>query len=105
MRIPWNEVIDECYDKQLNFWCDIAKVIYTDERTERAVILQRSDGLYETVIERLYPFDDEELKYVGSDLHGYWSPHSKSKSIFDTVNLAVNSIMAEPPFKDNNLTL
>ena len=102
-RIPWNEVVDECYDKQLSFVYDITKVIYTDDRTERAVVLQKPDGLYTVVLEKLYPFDDYELRYAES--HGYWSPYNRIISIFDTEECAVNSIIADPPFKYNKRQL
>lgn len=102
--IPWNEIVDECYDKQLCYIYDIAKVIYTDDRTERAVILHKPNGLYTIIVEKLYPFDDDELKYGISDLHGYWRTCNDVGSIFDTEERAKNSIMADPPFKYNRLT-
>lgn len=102
--IPWSEIVDECYDRQLNFMYDISKVIYTDDRTERAVILRKPNGLYTVIREKLYQFDDDELKYGISDLHGYWHTENDIGSTFDTEERAENEIMTSPPFKYNRRT-
>jgi hypothetical protein len=100
--IPWNEVVKECYDKNLNFIHPVTKVIYTDEKTVRAVILQRPDMSYTIAFEKLYSFIDNELKYLNNgDLHGYWSSSNSSRSIFDTEERAVNEVFSTPPFKYN----
>lgn len=104
-KIPWSEVVDECYDKQLTFMYDVSNVIYTDNKTERAVILRKPDGLYTVAFERLYPFDDDILEYGIYDLHGFWQNYSGFVSLFDTEERAANSIMSEPPFKYNNCQL
>lgn len=101
-KITWSDTVKECYDIGLSFIYPVAKVIYSDDKTERAVILQKSDILYTISFEKLYPFDDEELKYTKDSLHGYWSPNVDSmKSIFDSEANAINAIFSEPPFKYN----
>ncbi len=101
-KVPWSEVVKACYDKNLNFTYPVTKVIYTDDKTERAVILQKPNMSYTIAIQKLYPFDDEELKYTNHSLPGFWSPGEQDiRSIYDTEERAVNAIFAEPPFKYN----
>lgn len=105
-QVSWSEIVKECYDKGLNFIHPIVKAIYTDDRTERAVILKKSDTVFTIAFEKLYPFDEDELKYLTHDLHGYWCPNSCSmNSIFDTAETATNAIFSDPPFKYNKAIL
>ena len=100
-KISWDKIVEECYDKELSFIYDVIKVIYTDKKTERAVILQRPDGLINVVLEKLYPFDDDDLIYLNDDdLHGYWSfSPNHNNSIFDTKERAIEAVFSELPFK------
>jgi len=100
--ILWNELVKECYDKNLDYIYPVVKVIYTDDKTERAVILRKSDTLCTIDFSKLYPYDEDELQYISNGLHGYWSPTSSNgNSIFDTEKDATNAILSEPPFKYN----
>lgn len=100
--IPWNEVVKECYDKNLEYIYPVAKVMYADDKTERAVILKKSDALYTIDFSKLYSYDEDELQYISGGLHGYWGPAMNSgKSIFDTEEDATTAIFSEPPFKYN----
>ena len=102
VKMSWNEVIEACYDKQLSYCDNVIRVIYSDDRTERAVILQRMDKLYSVTFEKLFPYHDDELKYLTIDsLPAYWSPGHYTNSIFDTVEGTVDAIMSTPPFKYN----
>ena len=100
--ISWNEIVKECYNKNLEFMYPVSKVIYDNDKAERAVILQKSDALFTIVFEKLYPFDDDELSYTDSDIHDYWSPNTNSmNSVFDSAEAAARAIFSEPPFKYN----
>ena len=101
-QIPWRDVVDECYDKGLEFTYPIVKVIYADNKSERAVILNRPDMTYTVVFQKLYPFDEEELKHFSVGLHGYWAPSEQDTgNVFDTEEHATNSVFSTPPFKYN----
>ena len=100
--ISWNEIVKECYDKNLEYIYPVVKVIYTDDKTERAVILKKPDTLYTIVFSKLYPYYEDELQYISSGLHGYWGlTTSSGNSIFDTEKDAINAVFLEPPFKYN----
>ena len=100
-EIPWNVIIEECYETQLKFFYDVEKVIYTNDRTERAVILKKPNGLYTIALQKLYPLTDDDLRYSVFDLPGIWHTYDNSNSVFDTEKRAINSVMTEPPFKYN----
>jgi len=50
----WNKIVKECYNEDLNFIFDVVKVIYSNDREERAVILRQLDGLYTVAWQKLY---------------------------------------------------
>ncbi|MDL2273393.1 hypothetical protein LJC34_02450, partial [Oscillospiraceae bacterium OttesenSCG-928-G22] len=99
-KYSWDEIIEICYDKQLSFIHPVIQAIYSADRTERAVVLQKPDGLYTVKFEKLYPFDEDELRYSSAScLPGYWSQQGGSNSLFDTAEHAERSIRSEPPYK------
>jgi len=101
-RKPWNVVIKECYDKGLDFIYPIIKVIYSDDKAQRAVIMQKPDMLYTTTFQKLYPYNDDELRYLSVDLQGFWSTSEDNIcGIFDKKENAENEIFSIPPFKYN----
>ena len=102
-QMQWKDIVKECYDKDLDFIYPVAKVMYTDDKTQRAVILQRPDMTYTIMHQVLYPFDDDELEYItDGGLHGFWSPTQPSFcGIFDAIDTATNEIFSDPPFKYN----
>ena len=100
--IPWRQVVKECFDTGLDFIYPIIKVIYTDDKAKRAVILHRPDETFTIAYQSLYPFNDDELKYFSVGLHGFWSPSEvDGYSVFDTEERAINEVFSDPPFKYN----
>lgn len=97
-EIPFEDIIRECYDIDLNFTSPIAKVIYNYNNTIRAVILHRNDDTFRIHYEKLLPFDEDELKYAISKYHGFWSPIEMS-GIIDTVGTAEKIISENVEFK------
>ena len=97
--MSWDEIINTCYDKQLSgFGNHVVKVIYADNKAERAIVLQKRDTLYCIALEKLYAYDDDELEYF--DLPAYWDPYvTRMNSIFDTKERAIEEVMLTPPFK------
>ncbi|MHC1696117.1 MAG: hypothetical protein AB9835_12790 [Eubacteriales bacterium] len=101
-QIPWDDIINECYDKGLDFIYPVIKTIYTDDKTQRAIILRKPNGLFIVKYEQLFEFNDEELKYNSSGMHGFWSPMDYgTNSIYDTEKTAIREILSKPPYKYN----
>ena len=99
-KTSWDKAVAACYDKNLCFTETVMRVIYSDAKTNRAVLLQRPDGFIHLVFEKLVFFDDDELLYPGTDmLPGYWYSCSHSYSVFDTVERAAHAVFSEVPFK------
>ena len=98
--IPRPEVIKKCYDKGLEFIHPVVKVIYTDAKSERAVILQNPDMTYTVRYEKLYPFSDEEIEFLSLEVPGFWSLQD-GNSIYDTAEKATDEVLLAPPFKYN----
>ncbi|MCL2048089.1 MAG: hypothetical protein FWG87_05110 [Defluviitaleaceae bacterium] len=100
--IPWSAVVSECYNQGLNFTLPVIEVIYTDDKSERAVILQKSERLYSLVYEKLCPYHEDELKYISEGLHGFWSSCAHGNtSLFETRESAVKAVYSDAPFKYN----
>ena len=103
-RMPWNEFIKERYDKELDSYDQILRVVYSDDKTARAIIYQRPDKdmLYAVSFEKLHQCDDFELQYTSEgDSQGYWCGNSSTNSFFETEELAANAIFSEAPFRYN----
>ena len=101
-EIAWEEVVKECYDQELAFIYPVIQVIYADDKSKRAVILQKPDATYTICFETLFPFSDDELKHVSNGRHGFWSPDPGSVgSLFDTKDRAITAVYSVPPFKYN----
>lgn len=104
--MPWKQIVEECYDQNLSFAHPIVRIVYADSKDERAVILQRPDTLFTISFEKLYPFDEDELRYSPSGLHGYWGPNAcGTSSFFDSEENAMKAILSERPFKHNKAVL
>ncbi|MCL1862736.1 MAG: hypothetical protein FWF78_04120 [Defluviitaleaceae bacterium] len=80
---------------------EIAKTIYTDDGEERAVILQRQDGLFTVILEKFYRMQNYEEDYV----YDGWGESTNIKSIFNSFEDAVCTVMSESPFKYNRHTV
>ena len=92
----WSEVVANCYDKGLDGLGEVVKTIYSDDKEERAVILQQLDGLYQVVFQKLYLC---EYEICG----GLWQRCNDAYTvcIVDTPERAIKLIMSERPFKYN----
>ena len=73
------------------------KTIYTDDKTERAIISQRADGLFSVSFEKFIQACNDEEDYQ----YEYWGRSNNTIHLFDTIEHAICSVMSEPPFKYN----
>ena len=82
----WEEVVSLCRDAGLAFSHPVADVIYHEDGDRRAVILDRGNGSFEVVFERLYFYEQEELYGAQDELPGFWSSAGSGKTIVDSVD-------------------
>ena len=77
------------------------KTIYTDDEGERAVILQRKDGLFSVKVEKFYRMCNYEEDYH----YEYWGRSENDMvRLLDTLEHAICAVMSEPPFKYDERT-
>lgn len=105
---PWEEIVEMCYDKQLDCYEDyMEKVIYSKSKDFRAIIFKTSTDIYTVSYEKLYPWDEEDeyemIEYWSGGLPGYWGGFSTSavstNSFYDSLKTAEREIFSMPEFK------
>ncbi len=106
---PWEEIIEMCYDKQLDCYGDeVVKVIYSKPKDFRAIILKASTGIYTVSYEKLYPWDSdneyEMFEYWSGGLPGCWEPFCDgsfaTSSFYDTLKTAEKEVFSMPQFQE-----
>ncbi|MCL2816862.1 MAG: hypothetical protein FWD39_00545 [Clostridiales bacterium] len=93
-EIPWHKIVEGFYDKDLEHYKNIVKVIYNGDKTRRAVILHNPNELYIVFYEKLSSrsgsgdeeYLQEEIRIYG----GCWL--NNYTSIFDTLERAIKTI-------------
>ncbi len=102
---PWDEIVEMMYDAQLDAYDnEVVRVIYSADRTMRYVILQDEKGFYTYHLEAIYPFDEDEWKYIfsgNSALPAMWEPFHNiwGLSIFSDEQELLREMKAEPEYK------
>ena len=100
----WEEIVKIMYDKNLAFGEEIVKVIYSQDKTNRFVVLKSEKGFYTYCFETIFPFDEEEWKYVSQDkdaLPAQWETPAvaASYSLFETEEIAMRELLCTPEYK------
>ena len=104
-RPSWETVIEMMYDKHLDAFSDeIAKVIYSKDRSMRYVVLKDEKGFFTYQLEAIYQYDEDEWKYIYSHdnaLPAMWEPFRGivGKSFFENMDELLKELNAEPEYK------
>lgn len=88
----WDEIVNNSFDKELNFALPIEKVVYNTAKNTRAVILHRNDGTYSITYQHLFSFDDDGIIYYDTNGSVHWQEAISCQSIVDTVQKAEKEI-------------
>ena len=102
----WDTVVETMYDKELDcFIDDVAKVIYSNDRSKRYVILRKENGLLTYLLEELYQYDGVEWEYVYSHdnaLPAAWvsSVYNAGKSVFANMNDLLKELESEAEYEN-----
>ena len=100
----WETVVDMMYDKHLDAFSDeVAKVIYSNDRSMRYVVLKDEKGFFTYQLEAIYQYDEDEWKYICSHdnaLPAMWEPFrgNVGKSIFENMGELLKELRAEPEY-------
>ena len=101
----WETVVEMMYDKHLDAFSDeIAKVIYSKDRSMRYVVLKDEKGFFTYQLEAIYQYDEDEWKYICSydnSLPAMWEPFRGivGKSFFENMDELLKELKAEPEYK------
>ena len=101
----WETVVEMMYDKHLDAFSDeIAKVIYSKDRSMRYVVLKDEKGFFTYQLEAIYQYDEDEWKYICSynnSLPAMWEPFRGivGKSFFENMDELLKELSAEPEYK------
>ncbi len=100
----WGDIVATLYDKGLDaFNCEVVRVIYSEDRSIRYVILKDEAGRYTYEIEAIYQWYDDEWGYHCADdgvLPAQWEPfHGRiGNSFFDNEPDLLRELTAEPEY-------
>ena len=100
----WETVVDMMYDKHPDAFSDeVAKVIYSNDRSMRYVVLKDEKGFFTYQLEAIYQYDEDEWKYICSHdnaLPAMWEPFrgNVGKSIFENMGELLKELRAEPEY-------
>lgn len=101
---PWEEIVEQMYDKCLDFDGEVVKVIYSKDRSKRYVVLKNEKGYFTYCLEAIYPFDEEEWNYIcmqENALPAMWQPFwgITGKSLFESMDELRREKKEEPEYK------
>ena len=99
----WNDIVEMLYQKGLENFCDeVVKVFYSRDKAQRYVILKNSKGFFTYILEKIYQYDEDDWKYSFNynSCPGYWiTVENKNKSIFSSLDDALNELEKEPEYR------
>ena len=103
---PFFEIVEMMFDKGLSFSEDlqVMKVIYSEEKTKRFIILKSINGYYKYTYEELCVCDEEEWMYICNmedAAPAWWEPKDRSfaYSFFGAESEAMSALLQEPEYK------
>lgn len=97
----WSEIVEDMQDASLDYREEVVRVVCSDDREKRFVLLKRKDGLYQYSFERLTAYDEDEWQWVAKDpdaLPGYWAPLNGAVSLFGTEQEAWQDLISSPEY-------
>ena len=102
-RPDWETIVRIMKDKSLDCFDDeIINVIYSKDNTMRYVILKNKDAILTYHLENLYPYDDEDWKYISAvegTLPAMWETQSDWCSRFAREDDLMRALVNEPEYK------
>ena len=100
----WETIVKMMCDAQLNMFSDeIVRVIYSKDMSMRYVVLRNDRGLLSYQLEKIFPLDEEEWCYFGSNDHALpamWlsAAGHTGKSVFESTEELMREMKSEPEY-------
>ena len=102
-ELSMGEIAERMYNKSLDrFTGKVLKVIYSENKTERYVILKNENGIIHFVFEKIELYDEETLNYFEDSpdaLPAYWNGFDTPRSFYGTLEDALNNLKFEPKYR------
>lgn len=102
-RPSWNQIVAMMYDKTLNVFNDeVVRVIYSNDKTMRYIILKSENGFFTYILEQIYQYSDDEWEYKSDDelCPAFWGAFNNDcKSIYSTLEDALKELENEIQYK------
>lgn len=102
-ELSMSEIAERMYNKSLDCFTDeVLKVIYSESKTERYVILKNENGIIHFVFEKIELYDDNELDFAyGNPVFppAYWNGFDTPSSFYGTLEDALNNLKFEPKYR------
>lgn len=102
----WEEILDHMQGKEPAFFADaVVRIILSNDRSKRIIILQSDHGYYKAVYEEIRVWDEDEWNYFCNDPDWYpawWEPATSSinsKSFYGTEDDAIKAVTNSHEYK------
>ena len=99
----WNDIVEMLYNINLDYLdSSVEKVIYSQDKTMRYVVLKSNKGFFTYSLERIYQLDEAEWRYSRSFdfIPAFWQEvNMGNKSIFSSLKDALNELEQEAEYK------
>ena len=100
----YEELVEQLYDKELDYIDEVVRVIYSKDKSMRYVITKNTQDILKYQLEKVYQNDEEDLLYIGINekvVWGYWMPNGSSDtSFFNNIDDLMKAIKWEPTYKE-----
>ena len=100
----YEELVEQLYDKELDYIDEVVRVIYSKDKSMRYVITKNTQDILKYQLEKVYQNDEEDLLYIGINeqvVWGYWMPDfSSDASFFNNIDDLMKAIKWEPIYKE-----
>lgn len=98
----YEELVEQLYDKELDYIDEVVRVIYSKDKSMRYVITKNTQDILKYQLEKVYQNDEEDLLYIGINekvVWGYWMPNGSSDaSFFNNIDDLMKAIKWEPTY-------
>ena len=86
------QMLEQYRETSLNFDYPVAKAVWNDNGDKRAVVLDREDGNYFVVYQRLVSIPYDEFLHSQAAARYFWEPFVDTKSVYGSLQTALEEI-------------
>ena len=100
----FGEIVEMMYNKNLSFSETVVRVLYSEDKSKRFVLLKSDKGFYKYTYEEIRVCDEDEWNFICNTENpcpAWWEPMDRSfaYSFFGTEEEAMTALMNESEYK------